>query len=124
MEEDYKRAATGKPFENWDAPTNGAVEFVKTFASGTCLSCRFRTINLRRIAGSEDPVILFSHIPLHRPDTASCGPHRERGTIRRGAGFGYQNTLGRLTTEYLLKSLRPNLIFRSVPNSTHIIISG
>lgn len=57
-------------------------------------------------------MILFSHIPLFRPDVASCGPLRERGTIRRGVGHGYQNTLGKHTTEFLLESVRPVLVFR------------
>ncbi len=58
------------------------------------------------------PVILFSHIPMSRPDGSSCGPLRERGTIRRGVGIGYQNTLGKQTSTFLLDSFRPTLIFR------------
>lgn len=60
----------------------------------------------------KNPVILFSHIPLSRPDTASCGPLREQGTIRRGVGHGYQNTLGKESTTFLLEQLRPSVIFR------------
>lgn len=62
-------------------------------------------------AGSEEPVVLFTHIPLFRPDTATCGPLRERGSIHRGVGFGYQNTLGQQTSEYILKGLRPVAVF-------------
>lgn len=68
------------------------------------------------------PLILLSHIPLARPDSASCGPLRERGTIRRGAGHGYQNTLGKQTTAFLLRSLQPAAVYRSVidyPNSCY-----
>ncbi|KAJ7268851.1 Metallo-dependent phosphatase-like protein [Mycena haematopus] len=60
---------------------------------------------------NDDPVILFTHIPLSRPDRSSCGPNRERGTIRSGTGFGYQNTLGKSASDYLLQSLRPSIIF-------------
>ncbi|KAJ6499162.1 Metallo-dependent phosphatase-like protein [Mycena sanguinolenta] len=60
---------------------------------------------------NEDPVILFTHIPLSRPDWSSCGPNRERGTIRSGNGFGYQNTLGKPESAYLLQTLRPSVIF-------------
>src|SRR3984957_19645669 len=63
---------------------------------------------------NEDPLILFSHIPLFRPDTKTCGPFRERGTIRRGVGTGYQNTLGKQTSIFLLENLRPSAIFRYV----------
>ncbi|KAJ7680466.1 Metallo-dependent phosphatase-like protein [Mycena polygramma] len=58
-----------------------------------------------------NPVVLFTHIPLSRPDGSSCGPGRERGTIRRGAGFGYQNTLSKPASDFLLQSLRPSVIF-------------
>ncbi|KAH8119213.1 Metallo-dependent phosphatase-like protein [Phellopilus nigrolimitatus] len=95
VEEDYRRAKAGQSFENWPAPANGAISFVNNFAS----------------VGSEQPVVLFSHIPLFRPDTASCGPLRETGTIRRGVGYGYQNTLGGHTSDYILKYLRPSVIF-------------
>ncbi|KLO20354.1 Metallo-dependent phosphatase, partial [Schizopora paradoxa] len=98
VEEDYKRASFGTDFENWKGSSDGAVEFIKEFRRG-------------QSQGSKDPVILFTHIPLHRPDTASCGPLRERGTIRRGVGFGYQLTLGKLTAEFLLRNTRPSLVF-------------
>lgn len=64
------------------------------------------------------PIILFSHIPLSHPETKSCGPLREQGTIRRGVGVGYQNTIGKQTTEFLLESLRPAAVFR------HVLVSG
>lgn len=63
---------------------------------------------------SHHPTILFSHIPLSRPDTASCGPLREKGSIRRGVGVGYQNTLGKKTTNWLFQNIRPCIIFRLV----------
>ena len=59
-----------------------------------------------------DPVILFSHIPLYRPDGKSCGPLRERGTIRPGIGQGYQNTLDKESSQRLLQVLKPIAIFR------------
>lgn len=59
-----------------------------------------------------DPVILFSHIPMYRPDGKSCGPLRERGTIRPGAGEGYQNTLEKQSTRKLLEIFNPVVIFR------------
>lgn len=60
------------------------------------------------------PRILFSHIPLSRSSGANCGPLRERGSIQRGAGMGYQNLLGRHTTQFLLDSIKPIIIFRCV----------
>lgn len=67
-------------------------------------------------SGPTEPktTILFTHIPLWRPEGASCGPLREYGTIRRGVGKGYQSLLGKDTTNFLLKNLAPSVIFRSV----------
>lgn len=58
------------------------------------------------------PLILFSHIPLSRPEGASCGPLREKGWIRAGRGAGYENTLSQATTNMLLETFRPSLVFR------------
>ncbi|KAJ6594040.1 Metallo-dependent phosphatase-like protein [Mycena capillaripes] len=68
---------------------------------------------VQSFAKSQDPnpVVLFTHIPLSRPDGSTCGPNRERGTIRRGAGFGYQNTLAKSASDFLLQSLHPSVIF-------------
>jgi hypothetical protein len=67
------------------------------------------------IARITGPVILLSHIPLAR-DNRECGSLREKGTIRPGVGFGYQNTLGTEVTNFLLESLKPAAVFRSVSN--------
>lgn len=100
-EEDLLRAERGHTFDSWPAISHGPVEFVKQTAS----------------AGSPGPVVLFTHIPLSRPSDASCGPLREKGTIRQGYGFGYQNTLFDGATEFLLQSLKPSLIMRFVSSS-------
>ena len=60
------------------------------------------------------PTVLLTHIPLDRPNTASCGPLRERGTIRQGTGYGYENTLSAQASRLLLDSLRPIVVFRYV----------
>lgn len=101
VEEDLLRANHGHSFDSWPAVSHGPVEFVKQTAS----------------AGSLGPVVLFTHIPLFRPLDASCGPLREKGTIRQGYGFGYQNTLFDGATEFLLQSLKPSLIMRFVDSS-------
>ncbi|KAI0074382.1 hypothetical protein K474DRAFT_1665492 [Panus rudis PR-1116 ss-1] len=97
VEEDYLRSQEGIEYDNWPAKNHGAVEFIRAIAAG----------------GGADhfPTILFTHIPLHRPESASCGPLRERGSIHRGVGPGYQNTLGKKTTEYILTAIRPGLVF-------------
>ncbi|KAG6873416.1 hypothetical protein C0995_015841 [Termitomyces sp. Mi166 len=93
VDEDYQRAGYGIGFDNWTPLPGGTAAFVK---------------NIERDAR---PLILLSHIPLARPDSASCGPLREKGTIRRGVGHGYQNTLGKQTTAFLLQSLQPAAVY-------------
>ncbi|KAL5523938.1 hypothetical protein ACEPAG_8111 [Sanghuangporus baumii] len=95
VDEDYRRAGTGKSFEDWQAIPGGTIDFINDFAG----------------VGSEEPVVLFSHIPLFRPDTAGCGPLREKGNIRRGVGPGFQNMLMRDTTRYILRYVRPTVVF-------------
>ncbi|KAF8897076.1 Metallo-dependent phosphatase-like protein [Gymnopilus junonius] len=58
-----------------------------------------------------DPVILFSHIPLNRPDGKGCGPLREKGSIRPGVGLGYQNMLEKKSSQRLLESFKPVAVF-------------
>ncbi|KAJ7045658.1 Metallo-dependent phosphatase-like protein [Mycena alexandri] len=91
VEEDFQRHSV------YDRESNpgGPIELVRSFAKSQ----------------DQYPVILLTHIPLSRPDRADCGPNRERGTIRRGTGFGYQNTLGKSASDFLLQSLRPSVIF-------------
>ncbi|KAJ7594335.1 hypothetical protein C8J56DRAFT_926496 [Mycena floridula] len=93
VDEDYQRSGHGVAFERWTPTPGGGVEFIKSVSSAT------------------PPLILLTHIPLSRPDSASCGPLREKGSIRRGVGHGYQNTLGKQTTAFLLDALRPAAIF-------------
>jgi ethanolamine phosphate phosphodiesterase len=114
VEEDYQRAALGKNYDNWDFPSGGSMAFIKANAAGKHnIFFWYRDlIDYFPTGRSDKPVILFSHIPLFRPDSKSCGPLRERGTIRRGVGPGYQNTLGKQTTAFLIKTLRPSAVFR------------
>ncbi|THH16254.1 hypothetical protein EW146_g4360 [Bondarzewia mesenterica] len=117
VNEDYLRAGRGVTFEHWTPSTDGPIEFVKAVAAGNFACVLLHPIS--RLSGPDqasvenrrDPVILFSHIPLHRAESRSCGPLREKGTIRRGVGRGWQNTLGKQTSNFLLESLKPAIIF-------------
>lgn len=103
VEEDYHRARRvgSKEYHDYDAPPGGAVDFLRDLAH-------------EREGQDEMLTVLFTHIPLSRPDGVSCGPLRERGTVRRGAGPGYQNMYGKRTSEFLLETLRPMLVLRCV----------
>ncbi|KAH7920776.1 Metallo-dependent phosphatase [Leucogyrophana mollusca] len=94
VEEDVIRAHKGYIYDNWPPIRGGPIEFLKDYSSQS----------------HSSPVILLSHIPLARPLDASCGPLRERGTIRQGFGFGYQNTLMDDATRFILEATRPSLI--------------
>lgn len=116
MEEDYQRHARGQGFDRWTPISGGPIEFVKSIAAGSSIEIARRSYNPADnclMSGEHmQPIILFSHIPLSHPETKSCGPLREQGTIRRGVGVGYQNTIGKQTSEFLLESLRPAAVFR------------
>ncbi|KAI0314114.1 hypothetical protein OF83DRAFT_1064363 [Amylostereum chailletii] len=101
VDEDYSRAGEGTSFENWVPIRHGPIEFVKTLAD-----------SLQEVNPPErEPLILLSHIPLHRPESKKCGPLREKGTIRRGVGRGWQSTLGKQTSTFLINNLRPVMVF-------------
>lgn len=96
VEEDYQRHAHGQTFEEWTPLSGGPIAFLRSTA---------------KTLANVESVILLSHIPLSRPASKSCGPFREKGSISAGAGHGYQNMLGKQTTEFMLKTLQPSAIF-------------
>ncbi|CAA7259054.1 unnamed protein product [Cyclocybe aegerita] len=93
--EDSKRHGAKKAFTTWIPIQGGSLEYMKKFARDK----------------HKDPVILFTHIPLYRPDGKNCGPLREKGTLRPGVGHGYQNTLEKQSSLRLLEALKPVAIF-------------
>ncbi|KAG9046259.1 hypothetical protein FS837_004785 [Tulasnella sp. UAMH 9824] len=98
VDEDYRRHAEEVDFESWQGAKAGPIAFVKGIKA--------------KPPPSDKPAILLTHIPLARPNTASCGPQREdpRG-IHRGAGYGFQNLLGKETTHFVLQTVKPVLVF-------------
>jgi len=106
----------------WSAIPGGTVDFVRQFAASKWRVSswfRFGPIGFYGLRTHDEhlekidkPTVLFTHIPLSRPDGMNCGPLREKGTITRGAGHGYQNTLNEEASNFLLQSLRPSIIFR------------
>ncbi|RPB05379.1 hypothetical protein L873DRAFT_1825152 [Choiromyces venosus 120613-1] len=58
------------------------------------------------------PVILLSHIPLHRPADTPCGPHRQsQNPIRIGGGYQYINTLTEPLSQEILHKTGAKHIF-------------
>ncbi|KAJ3772913.1 hypothetical protein FB446DRAFT_734866 [Lentinula raphanica] len=110
VDEDYTRAAQRIPYNKWSSLPGGPVEFIKTVNTG------------------DSPVVLLSHIPLWRKDTATCGPHREKDNIHKGVGHGYQNTLQKHTSDFLIENLQPSIIFsgdnRDYCEHLHKVVSG
>ncbi|PCH43965.1 hypothetical protein WOLCODRAFT_104481 [Wolfiporia cocos MD-104 SS10] len=95
VEEEYQRTQSGLNYAHWVATNpNGNIAFVHSISS----------------YAKQHPAVLLTHIPLARPEGADCGPLRERGTIRRGWGRGYQNTLPLQISEFLLTSTHPSLV--------------
>ena len=118
IEEDYRRLRAGP---GYDSPKGGATSLVRSLPQGLLIIRRekFEDQTFFFIGDKAHPVVLFTHIPLFRPDSAKCGPLRESGTIRRGAGPNYQSTIGKDVSAFLLDHLRPTMIFRSVNTGNH-----
>ncbi|KAI0028754.1 hypothetical protein K488DRAFT_57855, partial [Vararia minispora EC-137] len=120
VDEDYVRAAQSISFDTWTPIRHGAIEFVKQTSNA---------LQKRHADGaSSEPVILLTHIPLHRAETKKCGPMREKGSIRRGAGkAGWQATLGKDTSQFLLDHLQPKAVFsgddRDYCDITHTLLA-
>ncbi|KNZ72874.1 Cell division control protein 1 [Termitomyces sp. J132] len=95
VEEDEQRVKSGHAYQDWTPRHGGPIEFVTTVARGE---------------NQNYPIVLMSHIPLART-SFDCGPLREKGTIRPGAALGYQNTLGKEATAFLLETLHPSVVF-------------
>ncbi|TFY77984.1 hypothetical protein EWM64_g6029 [Hericium alpestre] len=92
-----------------DAPAAVDEDYLR--ADEACHSRIGHLLKMGRLKVRTNPVILFSHIPLHRAESRKCGPLRETGTIRRGVGHGWQSTLGKQTSRFLLDSLHPVIVF-------------
>ena len=110
VEEDYRRYAAEMQFGEWDGIEGGVIEFVKGLGERE-LQVRANERLTHCAEPPAGPKILLSHIPLARPESASCGPFRESGRISKGAGPGYQNLLGSETSRFLLEALKPSIVF-------------
>ncbi|KAK4702764.1 ethanolamine phosphate phosphodiesterase, partial [Phenoliferia sp. Uapishka_3] len=58
------------------------------------------------------PRILLTHIPLFRPEGTACGKDREHSRdLYEGSGKNYQNELDKPTSDWLLRTLAPTLVY-------------
>ncbi|SCV72346.1 BQ2448_3883 [Microbotryum intermedium] len=71
---------------------------------------------------SNLPRILFTHIPLYRPEGTFCGASREsHNALRQGSGLNYQNELDEETTQWLVRALKPNLVYSGDDHDSCIV---
>ncbi|OQR86766.1 hypothetical protein THRCLA_10515 [Thraustotheca clavata] len=79
---------------------DAALEFVKTYGSMK--------------SKHNYPRLLFTHIPLYRPNQgATCGPSRH-SPIKQGQGVSYQNVIPKQTTDFILAMIEPAHVFRCI----------
>ncbi|KAJ2097114.1 hypothetical protein GGI09_004004 [Coemansia sp. S100] len=66
------------------------------------------------------PRLLFSHVPLWRPDGTDCGPLRQApgGSLLNRRGYQFRDQLFQNTTSYLLDSIKPTAIFSGDDHDT------
>lgn len=114
IDEDYMRNGRGVPFEGWAPLPDGTVSFVKQVARGTYIVFMSLGFLITHFTDRPDPMVLLTHVPLSRSESARCGPLRERDTIHRGAGLGWQAMISKQSSNFLLRSLQPLIVFRYV----------
>ncbi|KAJ1965910.1 hypothetical protein GGI12_000431 [Dipsacomyces acuminosporus] len=70
-------------------------------------------------AGSKNR-ILFSHVPLWRPDKTYCGPKRQSKDkfLLNRRGYQFRDQLFENTTRWLLESIKPQAIFSGDDHDT------
>ncbi|KAG0342419.1 hypothetical protein BG000_004716 [Podila horticola] len=62
--------------------------------------------------GPLAPRILFTHVPLHRPETTYCGDAREaKQLILDSYGEQYQNMVNASLSREILRKIQPDMIF-------------
>lgn len=58
------------------------------------------------------PKVLFTHVPLWRPEGTPCGPLREsRREIHQGSGSNYQNEITEELSRFVLEKIQPTMVF-------------
>lgn len=58
------------------------------------------------------PRIMFTHVPLYRPDNTFCGQDRQHASpIRQGRGYQYQNLVDQRLSSQLLEHIKPVAVF-------------
>ncbi|KAF8946764.1 hypothetical protein BGZ47_011427 [Haplosporangium gracile] len=61
---------------------------------------------------SKEPRILFTHVPLFRPETTSCGEAREaQQLILDRNGEQYQNMVNASLSQEILRKIQPDIVF-------------
>ncbi|KAH7048036.1 Metallo-dependent phosphatase-like protein, partial [Linnemannia elongata] len=61
---------------------------------------------------SKEPRVLFTHVPLFRPETTSCGEAREaQQLILDRNGEQYQNMVNASLSREILRKVQPDMIF-------------
>ncbi|KAH9942328.1 Metallo-dependent phosphatase [Epithele typhae] len=98
VDEDRERLIARKSFTEWaEARPDRTIAFVQSYVQDSAVD--------------RTGTILFTHVPLSRPEMSPCGPLREGRTLRQGRGLGYQNLLLPEASQFLLQSIRPSVVF-------------
>lgn len=102
----------GKP--NYVAPL-GQFDLVVLDAIGlvsprTSIETEARVFLQTLLRPSVRPRILFTHIPLYRPDEQFCGPRRTKKSIHAAFGVSYQNLLSQALSAEILQTVQPKFV--------------
>ncbi|KAJ2868953.1 hypothetical protein GGI22_000549 [Coemansia erecta] len=72
------------------------------------------------VANSTLPRLLFTHVPMWRPENTFCGPLRQSKLkyLQDRRGYQFRDQLFQNTTEYLLKAIQPAAVFSGDDHDT------
>lgn len=76
------------------------------------LASKKKALDVLRQALPPHPRILFTHVPLYRPDNTFCGQDRQHASpIQQGRGYQYQNLVDQRLSSKLLEHIKPVAVF-------------
>ncbi|KAJ2784363.1 hypothetical protein H4R18_001167 [Coemansia javaensis] len=78
----------------------------------------------QRQSKGAKPRILFTHVPLWRPDGTPCGPLRQsrRDALIDASGYQFRNELFENTTRHLLDAIQPDAVLSGDDHDTCTVV--
>lgn len=99
------------PFAGFSLVTLDTNALMNTVRSNIEKPARDLLEDLKTRVDKLDPIIIFSHIPLYRPDGSPCGPERETRPFSWVYGHQYITEVNPTLSDEIIQNLHPAFIF-------------